>query len=194
MQLKPLFFGIVCLIASNNSEVLLAHDTNENIAPKTNRTNATDDDIRVLAENVYDLVLQGHSVDEIIAIFCNKPDDQDRIKEFAMHFRSRLNEKYLLKDDALNSFLNKKKPKESSAQKRGWKKIEFLICVSIVAGLCYATYYYYKKNQHTLENTDFLETLPQKILMKSLTWTGKTCIQIGWNAVCSGLSSMVSGK
>ncbi len=98
-NLRYLFFCFACFIALSNHSPLLAQDTGENIAsiPKKMGT----DEFKALVENIYDLLLQGHSADDIVKILETEKAGPYNIKKLVAHIYDLLN-----KQNSQNTIIN----------------------------------------------------------------------------------------
>ncbi len=143
MRLRYLFLAIVFLSILQNNKHLLAHGPDENIAATAiGHSNSANNDVRILAEKVYGLLMQGCSVDEVIAVISNNQEHPHNIKELATLINNLLNEKYA-KDNVISLVANNAEAEEFYARKNFWKKVKISIAIGIVVSISCILYCLY---------------------------------------------------
>lgn len=158
---KILLLGIACFTVFSTNVQLSAQspyeidETIENVitAPTTDEQ----DHIKMLTENVCDLLLRGYSSDEIIAIFSKDQDNKENlsnIQTLLSKVNGLLNQQHskeeiiniIVSNDTDNSFTNKIKNLHLT--------LKIALTTGIILGLSYAAYelykWYHKKNSWDL--------------------------------------------
>lgn len=131
--LKCLIIGIMCFIVADNN-YLRAQNAKEGISITSTNEN---DLIKVLVENICDLLQQGHSPDEIAALFNDDPENLHLIQIFVDKIHQLLNE-YQSKEIVINIILHNK---ESESFRKKFKNYYFVLKVIFTIGLIIALSY-----------------------------------------------------
>lgn len=157
-KLRYLFGGIISFIITSNNIFLLADSTRENIVTEriTNEYNY----MNILEKKIHDLIIQGHSVDEIITILSNGHGHFRNNQELIIKIYKLLSEQGSKpNNNGTTILINNKESEEFYAQMNSLTRmakriliLKIIIVTGITAGLLYLLYRLLKTNQSTNED------------------------------------------
>ena len=147
---KQLLFSMLCTIVLNSHQPLLAHDNNET---KNRQIN-----MQVLATHICNLLLEGHSPDEIIALSHNNQKHTDTIQVLIKQIYELLKEGFS-QEKIITIVINNEESEKFYAQKNFESKIKtywfitkLVVSTLVILSICYLLFKYFSGDGNHHEN------------------------------------------
>jgi len=151
MKLKLLFFCVISFAYAHAEDIVSTaiSDIHEKIALEH----------RILAENIFDLLTSGHSIDDVTTFLNKSHEHRYDNKKLISDLQNLLNKQYS-KNDLINIIVNNKESEKFYAWKNFQSKLETFAILAAAIGALYLLYKFCKKGDAGIP-LPFFDNKPQ---------------------------------